>query len=162
MNRQPEIIICPLKRLYSLLQDDHSCAVGIVSSSHPLDASKLNGIPFVFQQYDDVDREIPGRSLSPDAALQFARFIRQLSGETRRIYCSCDSGMSRSSAIACAVHRYFGLDDLRIWENPHYQPNLLVFSMVTSALEIPVSDLELDALFETNRRALSAAIRAHR
>ena len=152
------IQICPIKRLYQLLAEGTAGKCGaIISSSSRIDTAKLFGIFFVFRQYEDLDYECPGRSFSQTDAAVFADFIKNLEADV--LYCCCDAGESRSPAVAAAVMRYFGLDDLQIWRNPHYHPNLLVFEMLAAALGAAVSDEEKDFRFYTNQKAFRDAVR---
>jgi len=54
--------------------------------------------------------------------------------------------------------RYLGMDDMAIWQNPRYHPNMLVFVMLTEALGAAVSDEEIDLLLYTNQKAFRDAI----
>lgn len=75
-----------------------------------------------------------------------------------RIYVCCDSGESRSTAMAAAIMRYYGKSDKEIWTNPHYHPNLLVYKEQLYAFGIKVSKLRLSYLKYINNRALKRAI----
>lgn len=153
------IKICPIKRLYQILAEETSekcCAV--ISSSSGIDAARLQGIPYVFRQYEDLDYECPGRSFSRVDAMAFAGFLRGQDNSTDALYCCCDAGESRSPAVAAAVMRYFGMDDAAVWHNPHYHPNMLVFAMLAEELGLALSDEEIDSLFYTNQKAFRDAI----
>jgi hypothetical protein len=132
--------------------------VAILCSSYGVQEAKVP-VPHIVEIFNDVDREIPGRSLSTEAANRIAGFIRNIGPEIEVVYVCCDSGISRSSAIAAAVCRYFGIPDDTIWENPRYQPNPLVFQMLCECLDIPVEDALLDFLIGTNRQAFHNAIK---
>ncbi len=43
------------------------------------------------------------------------------------LYVCCDSGVSRSSATAAAIMRFFGKSDKEIWSNYYYCPNTLIY-----------------------------------
>lgn len=151
-----QITILPLKALYVLpCQQD---AVAIVSSSYPVCTEKL-GLPHIAECYDDLDVETPGRSLSSAEADRIAGFIRGINPGIKTVYTACDSGQCRSAAVACAVSRYFGMDDRYIWENPAYRPNPLVFRMLCSRLGTEISDALLDELIQINYYAFRRAIK---
>jgi len=152
------IRICPIKRLYRILAegDTDNCGA-IISSALEIDAEKVQCIPYAFRQYEDLDYESPGRSFSKADAAALADFVKNL--EVELLYCCCDAGESRSPAVAAAVMRYFGLDDMQVWKNPRYHPNMLVFEMLADALGAAVSDAEKDFRFYTNRKAFQDAIR---
>ena len=152
------IRICPIKGLYQILAEGTAGNCGaMISSASGIDAAKFRGIPYVFRQYEDLDYECPGRSFSRVEAAAFADFVKNLEADT--LYCCCDAGESRSPAVAAAVMRYFGLDDMQVWQNPHYHPNMLVFAMLADALGAAVSDEEKDFRFYTNRKAFRDALR---
>ena len=152
------IQICPIKGLYHILANGNAEKCGaIISSASEIEISKLRGIPYVFRQYEDLDYECPGRSFSEADAAALADFVKNLEADV--LYCSCDAGESRSPAVAAAVMRYFGLDDMQVWKNPHYHPNMLVFEMLADALGVEVSDEEKDYRSYINQKAFRDAIR---
>ena len=154
------IQICPIKRLYQILADGNTETCGaIISSASQINAAKLRGIPYVFRQYEDLDYECPGRSFSQTDAAAFAEFLRRMANDVDTLYCCCDAGESRSPAVAAAVMRYLGMDDISIWKNPHYHPNMLVFEMLAHALGAAASDEEKDFRFYTNQKAFRDALR---
>ena len=112
---------------------------------------------YAFRQYEDLDYECQGRSFSKADAAAFADFVKHLEADV--LYCCCDAGESRSPAVAAAVMRFLGLDDMQVWENPHYHPNMLVFETLANALGADASDEEKDFRFYTNRKAFRDAIR---
>lgn len=110
--------------------------------------------PIISARFDDLEWEVPGRSLSIPEARRIAAFIRRyLDSKVETVYCACDEGISRSSAIAAAVCRYCGISDGAIWKSAHYHPNMLVFRMLLECMDIPVSQRETDLLISINRHA---------
>lgn len=60
----PEIKICPVKRLYEILaKGEHSKTVAILCSPYGVQEAKVP-VPHIAEIFDDVDREIPGISLT--------------------------------------------------------------------------------------------------
>lgn len=160
----PSIQIYPIKQLYQILENDPRLpqkTVAILCSSYEVQASRIP-IPHIVEIFDDVDQDIPGRSLSRAAAHRISRFISQIDPEVEIVYVCCDSGMSRSSAISAVVHRYFAISDKDIWESPHYHPNPLVFRMISECLNMPVDDEQVDRLITINRLAFRNAIKRAR
>ena len=158
---EPSIQIYPIKQLYALLSNDPRCAqnaVAILSSSYTVQETKIP-IPHITEIYDDVDREIPGRSLSTAAAHRIANFIKGMDPHVKTVFVCCDSGMSRSSAIAAVVHRFYGINDSAIWNSPHYHPNPFVFRLLLECLDMPVDDAIIDRLIAINRLSFKNAIR---
>ena len=73
------IVICPIKQLYQILgSDDTNECAAIISSASDIHVPKLKGICHVFRQYEDLDYECPGRSISQADAVAFADFVRKL------------------------------------------------------------------------------------
>ena len=122
---RPNIVICPIKRLYQILKERGADgAVAIISSSYGApDPTILWDLPHVYAIYRDIDYESPGAFLE-DHATHFAELIKNITPEIETLYCCCDAGQSRSPAVAAAVGRYFGIDMLPIFIN---SSNLLIF-----------------------------------
>jgi len=151
--------ICPIKRLYQILAEGNIGKCGaIISSASEINAEKLRAIPYVFRQYEDLDYECYGRSFSSEDAKAFADYVKGMAN-VDTLYCCCDAGESRSPAVAAAVMRYLGMDDMAVWRNPHYHPNMLVFAMLMDAVNLSISDEEKDYLLYTNQKAFRDAIR---
>ena len=160
---RPAIRICPLKQFLTLVkQEGTDGKAAVISTSFDIPRSLPEGLDCVILQYDDIDREIPGRSLSDGDARKAADFIRSHSSFQGVLYCCCDSGVSRSSAMAAAASRFLGGDDLLIWRDPRFSPNPLVYDAVCRSLGMTLSDEELDFRLETSRRALRDAIRGQK
>lgn len=153
-----EVKIYPIRALYEAVKTAPAASAAIISTSFSVREERLP-IRHITEVYDDLDREVPGRSLSSEAAERMADFIRGISPETQIVYTACDSGMCRSSAVAAAVCRYFGMNEMAIWENPAYSPNPLVYVSLCGSLGLPVTDEELDLRIETNRMAFRRAVR---
>lgn len=153
-----EVKIYPIRALYEAVKSAPVSGAAVISTSFSVREERLP-LRHITEVYDDLDREVPGRSLSPEAAQRMADFIRSIPPQTRIVYTACDSGMCRSSAVAAAVCRWFGLDEMAIWENPSYSPNPLVYVSLCDCLGLPVEDAELDLRIETNRMAFRRAVR---
>ena len=65
------------------------------------------------------------------------------------LYVCCDSGESRSAAVAAAITRFYSKgrsyrfiiakEEKKIWSNPAYHPNTYVYKMVCSAFSMRTS-----------------------
>lgn len=157
---KPNIVICPIKRLYQILRERGADGVAAVisTSGDAPDAERLLGIPYVFAVYRDIDYEGSGAFSDLDA-VRFAAFIKNLPPKTHTVFCCCDAGQSRSPGVGAAAGRYLGID-MRdsVWRNPHYKPNMLVFEKLCAALGVPVTDEELDLLQHESQQAFRRAI----
>lgn len=128
----------------------------IISTSSDIDEVRIS-CPYVLAEYMDFDYESP-RSFSTEQASTFASFAKALEGKTTHLYVCCDAGESRSPAIAAGIHRWLGQSDSYIWESPTYHPNVLCFCRMLEALNLSITDEEVDALLEINKRAFKKAI----
>lgn len=134
----------------------------LIASSMEIDTQKIPCRHFV-EYFDDLDREVPGRSMTAQQADNYVRFLTRQGTDAELIYCCCQSAQSRSPAMAAALHRFYGNEEQSafIWKNPHYAPNPLVYQLFCQALGIPVEDQELDILIETNRKVFRDMVSFH-
>lgn len=158
-----EIMICPIKQLYNCAEDGDMSDVAVLAvSSYDINQDKLKFFCYsLCLNFADVTSSADRSAFSNGDAEKIADFIKGLSGQMDTLFVCCDSGESRSTAMAAAIMRYHGLDEKKIWENPHYQPNTLVYSMLCDALGVPVSEDELQAKHWTSEKALSDAIKQY-
>lgn len=152
-----EIRIYPVKQLYAILQEKPENTAAVVSSAYETEEDKLT-VPHIVELYEDLDLEVPGRSLSPEAAERMAQFVKALPKTTQTVFCACNAGQCRSTAVAAAISLYYGMDDMPIWENPRYKPNPLVFSLLCKSLGVEMTDDMLDFRVGTNYQAFRKAI----
>ena len=59
--------------------------------------------------------------------------------------------------MAAAIIRYLGLEDLYLWDSAVYHPNPLVYRMTCAALEIEVTDEDIEYLTEINKKTFDEA-----
>jgi len=155
-----EIIICPIKQLHMLAEDgDMSDVAALAASSYDINWEKLS----VFKHkhclnFNDVTNDSDHNAFTKDAAAQIAEFVRSLPNNIDTLFVCCDSGESRSTAMAAAIMRHNGMEELKIWRNPHYHPNPLVYKLLCDAFGIPVSDEDVAERIAVNNKALSDAI----
>ena len=156
------IQIYPIKRLLRALESGpDGSATAILCSSFPLAPDKLRKLgKSLVLNFDDIPDAHSPRAFSGAQAAQVAAFVQGLDGGTNVLYVCCDSGESRSSAIASAVARYLGKDEMMIWRDPHYHPNPLVYSLQCRALGLSASPLSVRRKVWLNKRELKKAIRA--
>ena len=94
--------------------------------------------------FDDVEAGLdlfadgrPVRPFSAHQARQVAAFVLGLPAEVCALVFQCEAGLSRSPAMAAAVSRSMGLDDLRFFRM--YIPNRLVYRLVLEQIT-PIYD----------------------
>lgn len=89
-------------------------------------------------------------------------FVDKLDDNIADLFFCCDSGESRSPALATAYMRYFGMDEMSIWRNPRYHPNSLVYKFQCKALGKPISAIGLKYRTYISKQALKKAIKRAR
>jgi len=151
--------IMPAKSFLKLnVSPEHSAA--IISTSSDIDEARIS-CPYILGEYIDFDYESP-RSFSTEQASAFASFVKKLKRNTTDLYICCDAGESRSPAIAAAIHRWLAQNDAYIWETAKYHPNMFCFLHMLDALNLSITDEEVDALIQTNQSAFKNAVQQAR
>ena len=154
-----EIMICPIKQLYMLALDGDMSEVAVLAvSSYDISQEKLK----VFSKklclnFNDITNAADALAFTDDKAKQVAEYIKTLQDDLDTLFVCCDSGQSRSSAMAAAILRYKGFDDMKIWRNPKYCPNPLVYKLLCKAFKIDVTDEEVNEKIKINEKAYSDA-----
>ena len=155
----PCLKIMPIKKMMEWVNACRKTNVAVlVASSYDVDCAKLPS-NCVVQIFDDVDREVTGRSLTREQAHTYASYIQSLAANTDVIICACNAGESRSAALCAALCEYYGMSSDWIWDSPYYHPNMYVFDLFTKELGVEVADIRKEELFFRNSRAFSTAIR---
>lgn len=156
-----DILICPVKKLYQLaLEGDMSEVAVVAVSSYDIDKEKLGGFyDSITLNFDDITDENEENAFSQMDAFLIYRFVCALPQNTDTLFVCCDSGESRSSAMAAAIMRYNKKDDVAIWNNPHYHPNPLVYRRLCNVFGVTVSDGELSEKLKINETAFANAFK---
>lgn len=155
-----EIIICPLRKLYQFAEDGDMSEVAVLAvSSYGIRKDKLSGFCATHcMNFSDIVDEGSADAFCASTADNVAEYVRTLPRNLDALFVCCDSGESRSTAMAAAVMRYNRMDEMVIWRNPHYHPNPLVYTLLCEAFGIHVSEKEVKKLCEINDNALKNAI----
>lgn len=155
-----DINIYPVKNLYGLNGEQTECAAAIICSSYPVDTERLACFrKLLILNFDDIIDINRDTAFHSDTAMQIRSFVDQLNAEATKLYICCDSGESRSTALAAAIMRYYHMDEMDIWNNPYYHPNPLVFRVQCEVFNCPVSKIGLQYRQWCSKRALWHAIR---
>lgn len=144
--------ICPIKWLYSLNGsfDNKSEIAAILCSTSPVSKAMLNGIQHIHVNFADITSPKRFDSFRAEKAQKIKKFIDHLKG-IRVLYVCCDSGESRSTAIAAAILRYWGRDEMKVWKNTHFHPNPLVYHLQSKAFGCPSTMLRATLLSQYNK-----------
>ena len=134
----------------------------VICSSYELNPTKFDWIPSkLILCFDDTTNERRERAFTRDIAHRIKSHIDGLDSNTILYFC-CDSGQSRSTALAAATYRYLRKDEMIIWRDPYLRPNTLVYSMMCEAYGYSVNSRQLYYRKYINERAISREIRKSR
>lgn len=110
----------------------------------------------IYLRLNDIEEDIyiNGRLRYKSATLDNLKGLKDFIDKNKHldIIVHCDAGISRSSAIAIAIHRYLGLDDSWIWNSNEYYPNRLVLRLALEEFGINQTIDDFKELIELNAK----------
>ena len=135
-----KIHIYPVKGLSeSMLADTIFPALIVCSSRWP----RLNKARFMdnfcalhFQDIIDIKDDDAFRMAQAE---MIRDFLIGLPEEISDLFICCDGGDARSPSIAAAIMRFIGRSEEKVWNNPFYTPNILVYFRLCCAFGIQIS-----------------------
>lgn len=153
------IHICSIKKFCLRVAEmaDHSSVVAVLCTTGSIDSSKLSDIQYLHVSFADVTDEARPDAFRIEQARQIRAFLDNQK-EAMELYFCCDSGESRSTALAAAWMHYSEQDELRIWKNIKYHPNELVYYLQSVACGLPITREDARELAEFNRILFRDAI----
>ncbi len=156
-----DIQICPVRKLYDIAAEaDLSECAAIVVSSYEIKEENLSGLKCLLtMNFDDVATRNHINAFNDEQADQMQAFVDCLPESLDTLFICCDSGESRSPAIAAAIMEHKGLDHMAIWKNPKYHPNLHVCAMLRTSFDIAEVEEEVKKWAEENEKAFRNAVR---
>ena len=107
--------------------------------------------------FPDTANEKERDAFSKIHARRIIDFVGGLSDEVTDIYVCCTVGESRSPAVAAALLKMSQRSDKRVWKNPYYKPNTLVYSVLCREYGLKVSRLAVKIKSWSNTRAFKLA-----
>lgn len=138
------IHILPVKGLTEDTIENKDASALIACSSRPVRLRRaLFSDNFCALTFADVTEPDSHNAMQDGHAALIRDYLLGLNTSITDLYICCDSGESRSPAIAAAILTVSGLSDDIIWKNPFYSPNTLVYKRVCNAfgVDIPEEDL---------------------
>ena len=112
-----------------------------------LEDKEYNIIGFTF---DDVESDEPN-CMTYRNAMDMSWFINKYIDRAELLIISCDGGACRSPAIAAAIMIKLGLDDMVIWRNGRFVPNIHVFKTTLLGLfNWSMPDIDIKSREEIN------------
>ena len=109
--------------------------------------------------FDDVDG-FQGKMLSNDKpmtlmqAREIANFVLEWKDKVDLIVVHCEAGISRSAGVCAAIMKYLTNDDMPIFDNYHFCPNMFCYRLVLNAFMYPIDEAEIQDKEEHNIRIL--------
>lgn len=158
--------VCSIKMLKYKLQNgmiDVNNTYCVISTSYPETTNFLSEFDtdkILVLIYDDISG-FGSNSFNEELAQEIKDFVITLPSNAD-LYICCDEGVSRSSAIACATMNFLGQDEMKIWNDPHYHPNVFVYEVLCNVYGINVSNDRLAELQQISDNSLSNAINKSR
>ena len=133
----------------------------IIASSYNDDIDNVKSENKLVLQFDDITT-VNQKSINKDIARRINMFISNIDFNKENLYVCCDSGVSRSAAIAAAILRKYKQNENIIWKNYYYQPNILVYKTLCDEFDLRNSPLTLKYKVTINKKALKKKIRESR
>lgn len=130
-------------------------------TTNPISKSNLSGIPHGHTPFTDVTNPKHIDAFRTEKAPRTKRFVDSLEN-INVLYICCDSGESRSAAIAAALLRHWKWNDMAIWRSVRFRPNLLVYRLQCRSFGCSISKLHVFVLFQCNTRTLKRQIQQYR
>lgn len=150
--------VLSLRQAKEELKDKHSEDVKlIIISSYQNDIECIRKEDKIILSFEDTTIRSE-KSFNSYMAKQIHEFVENIDFEKYELYVCCDSGISRSSAIAAAILRKHGEDEDIIWKNCNYHPNLLVYEELCKEFGLSNSKVDLKRKEKVNANALKMQI----
>ena len=142
-SKNPKIVVMSRKEFERYAAKTHresSIVVSISSFNEDLVSEELirypgNNILTVYRAvFDDTDKSDTG--INQKQAIEIAEFIKSYITVVDKVIVHCGAGQSRSAGVAAAIMKWAIGDDMKIFGNPKYTPNMRCFRFVLEALYI--------------------------
>jgi predicted protein tyrosine phosphatase len=157
-----QILVLPIRVFLRKLEEGsiRRSFAAILCSSAPFDEAALHSVGRrLTLEFDDVTSASAGRAFDTEKAFRIRSFFDSLGKDVDVLYVCCDYGESRSAAIAAVLRRYTNTDEMRIWRDPTYHPNLLIYKTLCGAFGLRIGRLGLLRRVRISRRAFRKAVK---
>ena len=152
MNEPGQILISPIRAVINDMEDTADyifCSSEKAVLEDPLVSSFDN---ILLLHFFDTEEDTHPMAFQDSHAERILSFLSRPDANETLFVC-CDSGESRSSAIAASVLLAIGRSDQFIWDSADYHPNLLVFRRMCSRMGIGLTEEEIMRRKERNNTA---------
>ena len=153
-----EIKVSSIKKIKEDLKSANTDNIKlIIASSYDNNIENIEKEKKLFLHFDDISI-IRQNSFNRDIAKQINNFVKEIDFDNEELYVCCDSGVSRSSAIAAAILRKYKQNEDVIWKNYNYKPNLLVYKTLCDEFNLVNYPMRLKHKENINKKALKKRI----
>lgn len=133
----------------------------IIASSYEKNIENVKEENKLVLSFDDVIT-IGKNSFNKTIASEINAFIKKVDFNKDKLYVCCDSGVSRSSAIAAAILRKYKKNENIIWKDYTFQPNILVYKTLCDEFNLSNNYMRLRHKENINKKALKKRINESR
>lgn len=161
MENNIKVRVCPIKQLYATAKLLGGNVAAILCTTNPVSKIKLEGIQLCHVSFADITDSKRFDAFSIEKAVRIRNFIDKLE-DVSELYICCDRGESRSAAIAAAVLRHYGRNEMVVWKNVHYHPNPYVYHLQCKAFGLSSSKVRALILSKYNKYLFKKQIQAQR
>jgi len=92
--------------------------------------------------FSDIINDDHPNSMTSQHAEEIKDFVLSLKGCCEKLIVSCYMGISRSSAVAAGIMIGLDRDDMEIWNNTRYYPNILCYKRMLTAFGKPTDSVD--------------------
>ena len=143
-----DVMISSIERLYDYAQNGDMSDVAVMAvSSRDIDKDMLK--PFhsaVCISVDEISNE--------EQADKIAHYIKQLPTELDTLLVCSDDEYIVSTAIVATILRFNEMDEMRIWKNPHFRPDLSIYNDFCLVLGLDETKEQTDRKVKINMEAV--------
>lgn len=129
------------------IQESHFERIRFISiteaNSYHIDFQKCEGnITFLPLKFDDCTTDLEGACITDVQARDIVNFVldNHEADKTDWFCVNCAAGVSRSAAVCAAIMRILCNDDMPVFTNSHFCPNMTVYREVLNAWINKLSD----------------------
>lgn len=129
------------------IQESHCERIRFISiteaNGHHIDFQKCEGnITFLPLKFDDCTTDLEGTCITNVQAGNIVKFVldNHEADKTDWFCVNCAAGVSRSAAVCAAIMRILCNDDMPVFTNSHFCPNMTVYREVLNAWIDKLSD----------------------
>lgn len=121
-----EVSILSIKefKYYKKYNEKDVAVIMSTSTDEQLKQVKNKLVLYYDDNYKDFNSKMAGNVL---------RFAAK--NKSKKIYCLCDAGISRSSGIAAALCKIYNGNDSHIWNDWHYEPNKYIYNTILQTIK---------------------------